>query len=229
MKRIAGLVALLSIIALTAAVAQPKITVVDGTDIDFGDVYQGQKIDRKVTIKNTGDKQLVIDNVQAGCGCTATLLAERNLDPGKTTSLQITFDSKNFWGPTHKDVRVFSNDSAQTPLMIKFSANVLQVLTPNPTYFYFLNGKIDSTMTSTIKLKNASKERIKILEVKSDIEQSAFKLKDKDLKPGEETELTATFTPAKLGYVSRDVTIKTTHPKQPELTIKLFCNVTREK
>jgi len=205
----------------------PKITIVEGATFDFGDIYQGVKAERKLTIKNEGVDTLIIDRVQAGCGCTATLLADKTVPPGKTTSLSVSFDSKSFSGTVHKDARIYSNDSTQSPLVIKFSANIIQVLTPNPSYIYFTNGKVDSQMTTEVKLKNVSKERVKILSIECDLERSEFKVKDKDLKPEAETVLTAVLTPTKLGYLSKDLVIKTSHPKQPQLSIKVFCNVTR--
>ncbi len=213
------------IVTLVPAYSQPKLEVVGGTTFDFGDIIQGKKVERKVSLMNVGKDTLRIDRVQAGCGCTATLLEAKTVPPGKTTSVNITFDSHNFSGPVSKEVTVYSNDSSNADAKIKFTANITQLLAPNPTYFYFVNGKVDSAMTSTIKLKNVSKETIKILSATCELPKTEITVKQKQLKPEEETELTATFTPTKEGYVSRDVVIKTSNTQQPEMNIKLFCNV----
>jgi hypothetical protein len=205
--------------------AQPKIEIVGGETLDFGAIYKGDKIDRKVTIKNVGTETLVIERVQPSCGCTATLLEEKNIPPGKTTSLSIGFDSKNFTGVVHKSVTVFSNDPTFASKEIRFQASIQEALTVSPPYIFFMPGKVDSTMTSTTTLKNTSDETIK--SVSSTVGEMKFDIKKKSLAPGETTPLTAAFTPTKIGYVNGDIVITTSHPRQKELTIKFGCNVLR--
>lgn len=215
----------LFLIASAATFSQPKIEIVGGETFDFGEIYKGNKVERKVMLKNIGTQALVIDRVQASCGCTATILEEKTIEPGKTASLSVGFDSKSFNGQVHKNVTVFSNDPAAPLKEVRFTAFVKEALTVSPPYIMFSFGKVDSTMTTGVTLKNLSDEKITILNLSTDLPGVKFDLKKKSLAPGEETQLAVTFTPTSLGYVNHDVVIKTSHPKQPEITTKLVCSV----
>lgn len=224
MKRILTL-ALFVAAAVCTGHAQPKLEVVGADSFSFGDLYKGEKVDRKVTLRNTGSQPLVIERVQASCGCTAVLLADKNVEPGKTTSVSISFDSKSFAGPVHKNVFVLSNDPRVPSKEIKFSARVIQVLEAQPPYLYFKPSRLDSTLSTYTVLKNLSDQTVEILGVTSDESGAKFNLRKNTLAPGEMTQLAVTFTPTKAGYVYKDVVIRTSHPKQSELTLKLVCNV----
>lgn len=228
MKKVLSLVTI-SLLSCASLLTQPKIQIVGGETFDFGETYKGDKVERKVTIKNIGTQTLVIDRVHASCGCTATLLAEKTVPPGKTTSLSIGFDSKNFYGEVHKSVTVFSNDPNNASTEIKFKAFIKEALAATPPYIYFTPGKVDSAMTASATLKNMTDEKINILSVTSDLPEIKFNLKKNTLAPGEIIQLSVTFTPSKVGYVNKDLVIKTSHPRQPELTMKLVCNVLRNK
>lgn len=214
---------------VSAAIAQPKIEIVEGAEFSFGEIFRGDKVNKKLTVKNAGDQELIIERVHAPCGCTATLLGDKNVPPGGTTSLSVGFDSKNFSGTVHKDAYVQSNDPTTPSLRIRFSAKILQALEASPAYFYFQEGRVDSTMTTKVKLRNVTDQPIKILEVKTAVPQTKLNVPKKNLKAGEETEITLTFTPSRVGYVNQDVIVKTSHPKQPELALKLMCNVLSTK
>lgn len=217
----------LILICSAGALAQAKIEIVGGESIDFGTLYKGEKAERKVTVKNVGTQPLVIERVQPSCGCTATILEEKNIPPGKTTSMSVGFDSKNFVGEVHKSVYVYSNDPNFPNREIRLKVFVREALTASPPYINFMPGRVDSTMTSSTTLKNMSEETIKILSVTSNAPDAVLNLKKKVLAPGESVPLVVTFTPSKLGYVYHDIVIKTSHEKQTELTLKLVCNVAR--
>lgn len=228
MKKL-SMLSLLVLLVLTSSFAKPKIKILGGASFDFGEIYKGEKVERKVTVKNIGNQMLVINKVQASCGCTAALLSDKNVKPGKTTSLSITFDSKSFSGEVHKNVLVYSNDPRDSSVEIKFTAKIIQVLEATPPYFYFMPGRLDSTMTSSVILKNLSNEPVDILSVTCAEPLARFELRKNKLAPGEATQLFLSYTPSKIGSVYKDVVIKTSHPKQPELTMKLVCNVRKPK
>ncbi len=213
------------LVPLSISFAQPKLQVVEGSTLDLGEMFQGEKVERNLTIKNVGNKPLVIDRVQASCGCTATLLADKNVEPGKTTSLLVSFDSKNFSGIIHKSVSIFSNEPDSATREIRFTANVTRLLESSPPIFSLSTTRTDTTLTSSVLLKNLSNKSIEILGITCDEPGTKFNLKKKELNPGEAVQLTLTFTPSRIGYVYKQVVVKTSHPKQAQFTMYLVCNV----
>lgn len=58
-------------------------------DVRFGSFPMGEKKERKVTLKNTGNAPLVIHGVDTSCGCTHVEYSQRPLRPGEETTLLI--------------------------------------------------------------------------------------------------------------------------------------------
>ncbi len=81
MNRRVLLVLFLFVLGSTWALPQPKLEVLQGTTLDFGKIFNVDKLTRNVTIKNTGTDTLHIKGVTAQCGCTTTGLSEKKIPP----------------------------------------------------------------------------------------------------------------------------------------------------
>lgn len=109
--------------ALTQAerdsVAQDKanftsIQWLDSTYKDLGKVKEGQVVEVAYRFKNTGNKNLVIVNVSASCGCTIPEKPEKPIAPGEEGVIKAKFDSKGRpKGEARKDVFVKANTEPQ--------------------------------------------------------------------------------------------------------------------
>jgi hypothetical protein len=94
------------------------------TDFDFGEIKQGERVAHRFIFKNTGDGDLLIKNVVAGCGCTVASFPKEPLEPGDESFIEATFNSEGYRGIVVKDVEVYSNaDHAKIKLTI--SAEVI--------------------------------------------------------------------------------------------------------
>lgn len=117
-------VLLLSIFAIATFVAanaqKPIITFADKTH-DFGIASEeDNKITHVFTFKNTGDAPLVLNRVQASCGCTTPEWSREPIAPGGAGSITVTYSTAGRPGPFTKTISVSSNADAQT-LTIKGS------------------------------------------------------------------------------------------------------------
>jgi len=91
----------------------------------FGDVKQGEKVSHKFTFKNTGNQPLVLSNVLSSCGCTVTEWPKEPIQPGKSSEIEVKFNSTNRMGKENKVITIFSN--AITPqTRIKITATVVE-------------------------------------------------------------------------------------------------------
>ncbi len=113
------------------AFAQEEQVVVDGplitfeeTTFDFGDIYQGDKVEHVFRFENTGNQPLIITNVQTTCGCTASEWPREPVMPGDVANLKVNFDSSGKYGRQNKVISIISN--AASPLnQVKIITNVL--------------------------------------------------------------------------------------------------------
>jgi hypothetical protein len=81
----------------------------DTTACDFGKVYEGEMVGWYFKYKNIGNKNLVLMNVTAGCGCTTPEYSSEPLAPGAEGKIKVVFDTKGRGGYQYKTVSVESN------------------------------------------------------------------------------------------------------------------------
>ena len=87
----------------------PKI-VFDDTDYNFGKVKTGAMVKYSFTFTNMGKEDLIIRKVKSSCGCTATSPADKVIKKGKTSKIDIVFNTHGRTGRQHKTVTVITND-----------------------------------------------------------------------------------------------------------------------
>lgn len=94
---------------------------------DFGDMYQGDKVEETFKFTNTGTEPLIITNVQVTCGCTTPKGWPRDpIAPGGKGELTVAFNSAGKMGKQNKVVTVISNAANADSAQITFTANVLE-------------------------------------------------------------------------------------------------------
>ncbi len=98
---------------------------------DFGDVFQGDKVEHTFRFTNTGNKDLVITNVEVTCGCTTPKGWPRDpIAPGGSGDLTVAFNSAGKIGKQNKVITVTSN-SVGILNQVMFTATVLEKKEPN--------------------------------------------------------------------------------------------------
>jgi len=97
------------------SVDQPIITV-EPEVMDFGVLQQNESRSGEITIRNIGGTMLQIRDIKSDCGCTVAEVNQRELEPGESTILSVTFNSKKFEGPQTKLVKIYTNDP-QSPVV----------------------------------------------------------------------------------------------------------------
>lgn len=225
MKRVAVILLALSAWTLSAT-AQPKLKIMEGSTFDLGKIERGVVATKRLTLKNVGNQKLDIGNVEVSCGCTGTVVSNKELKSGDTTSLLITFNSKNFTGTVHKTVTVNSNSDGTPRTLIEFTATVVEDLAFTPMQFYFKDAEVGRKSTATISVKNESSKELMITGYRTQLENFVIKYSPKAISPGESMELTAEFTPKKAVPVLSDgVFITTSSHAQSEVYIYIFGNV----
>jgi hypothetical protein len=77
---------------------------------DFGKVEESAgTISTEFTFKNVGNAPLIIQRVQASCGCTTPEYTNEPVLPGKTGTIKVTYSTTGRPGALDKDVTIFTN------------------------------------------------------------------------------------------------------------------------
>ncbi|TCJ13801.1 DUF1573 domain-containing protein [Flaviaesturariibacter flavus] len=96
----------------------------DSTNQDLGKVMMGAKVEVVWRFRNSGNKPLVIERAQPGCGCTVAEKPEAPIAPGGEGRIRATFDSEGRAGSNHKNVLVMANTKPRQDHDLQFSIEV---------------------------------------------------------------------------------------------------------
>jgi len=129
MQKLFVITLLLTTLFLAACNAsQPQIGL-EVTNLDLGDVVNGDIVNREVTVRNEGTKELVVETVSTSCGCTQASVDPMTIPAGSSGTLSITFDSgahgPELNGQLIRQVFIVSNDPQQPEMVVELVANIL--------------------------------------------------------------------------------------------------------
>jgi len=94
------------------------------TTHNFGDIKKGVPVTHDFTFVNTTSETIVISNVKASCGCTATNYTKTPIKPGETGFVSAKFNAAAA-GAFSKTVRVNFNEG-EKPVTLVIKGKVLE-------------------------------------------------------------------------------------------------------
>ena len=94
----------------------------DATSYDFGVITQGEPVSHRFEFTNVGDKSIIISDVKASCGCTATAYTQEEVAPGETGFVEATYNAAKK-GVFVKTLTVLTNDESSS-WVLKFHGEV---------------------------------------------------------------------------------------------------------
>ena len=94
---------------------------------NFGKLESGQKAVTKISVKNTGKKDLTIDGIQSACNCVTYKSLTPKIKPGSEGVLELTYIPRVL-GDQTEAVKIASNDIVTPDLSLSLKAKVVQSL-----------------------------------------------------------------------------------------------------
>ncbi|WP_298221835.1 DUF1573 domain-containing protein [Flavobacterium sp.] len=91
--------------------------------IDLGEIPQNKPKEVDFEFKNTGKTAVIITNVKASCGCTATDYTKTPIQPGETATVKATYNAAAK-GAFSKTVTVTTN-AEDAPKVLSFKGTVI--------------------------------------------------------------------------------------------------------
>jgi hypothetical protein len=190
------------------------------TEWDFGVKWYGEPCSTEITIANAGDALLKILNVRSSCGCTVAKPKKRELAPGESDTMSLSYNTKRNKQQVSQTVTLETNDPQQRRVAIRVKGEVRHLFEATPANRITF-GKIERSevATETIELRNNREEKV-FLKLK-DLEESApFQIKLEAVEPGVFYKLSATTRPPlKLGSNSARIELETGLEEFPTIEI----------
>jgi len=88
------------------------------TEFDFGKIAQGKPVTHIFEVVNIGNELLILENVQASCGCTTPEWSNEPIAPGATQQIKVGYNAATE-GPFEKSITVFYNKGQMKTILIK--------------------------------------------------------------------------------------------------------------
>lgn len=109
----------------TTPAAQKPATPVKWNEVvyDFGEIKKGVPVSHDFTFTNTTKSVVLITNVKASCGCTATDYTKTPVKPGETAYVKATFNAATS-GNFSKTVTVTLNEN-ESPVVLTIKGKVV--------------------------------------------------------------------------------------------------------
>jgi hypothetical protein len=202
----------------------PRI-VFDAAVYDFGKLSAGDVANHTFVFTNAGDGLLELTAVQASCGCTTAGEWSRKVEPGKTGTIPIQFNSANFNGAVAKTVTVTCNDSNQPTLTLQLKGTVWRLIDVTPA-FAVLNVRAESLSNATDTVRIVNNMELPVTLSDPECNNKAFSAQLRTKVPGKEFELIiSTISPLEAN-VNAGISIKTSATNFPVINVIAFANVT---
>jgi hypothetical protein len=97
----------------------------DSTYLELGQQPEGKTIELSYRFKNTGKRNLVIQNVTAQCGCTIPEKPEKPIAPGEEGLIKAKYNGSGH-GEVRKEVYVTANTSPNPAHTLVFHAELIK-------------------------------------------------------------------------------------------------------
>src|SRR5438034_927153 len=161
---------------------------------DFGKVNSGAAVKHTFVFTNIGKATLQILDVRPGCGCTTAGTWDKQVEPGKTGSIPLEFNSANYGGSVTKSATVSCNDPSQTNVLLQIKGTVWKPIDITPTLAVFnVSSELQTNETKVVRIVNNQDEPLTLSDLQCT--NKSFQAELKTVKEGKEFELHITAIP----------------------------------
>jgi hypothetical protein len=228
-RRFGAVIAAAVVLFASAALAQAQKprAVFKETTYDFGKVKQGDVVTHEFVFKNEGGAPLLVEKVETTCGCTAALVSEKKIGPGKEGKIKTTFDTRGYSGRLSRYIYLISNDGENTRRELSLVADIqvppsarIDVDRYNVDMGLVLEGESPS---ARVVIKSAGERELKVEMAHENVQFfSGGKVLASPffLPTGESREVELRFPPqAKTGVMRDYILVKSNDPVRSTLSI----------
>jgi len=204
--------------------AGPKIQFAE-LAYDFGKVSSGELVKHTFVFTNIGTATLEIKEVRPGCGCTTAGTWDKEVEPGKTGSIPLQFNSANFGGIVMKQATVTCNDLSQSNVVLQIKGTVWKAIEITPTMAVFnVSSEAQTNDTKVVRIVSNLDQPLTLSDLQCT--NSSFKAELKTVKEGKEFELQITaIPPFNSPSVVAPVTLKTSSTNMPVINVSAYAVV----
>lgn len=99
-------------------------------DHDYGEILEGEVVDLKFPVTNPTDKVIKISRVQTTCGCTSAKDNPKEIGPGETVDIKVSYNSAGRGGRQAKTVSVWTDEGPGVQYQLSFAGTAREDIFP---------------------------------------------------------------------------------------------------
>lgn len=129
--------------------AKPDLKSQD-TVFDFGHVAIDFRIFHDFSLVNRSERPIKVTRVYVPCDCSSVTVLDSLINPGDTGFFRLTFSTKDYYGPTRKLFKVFTDHPDLRAVEYHYRSIIgqwLDAIKPSPTSLFFLPSHQTTKMT----------------------------------------------------------------------------------
>ena len=219
----AGLAVVLAV-GVAAGSDAPRLVLRENV-FDFGAVERGAEVMHVFGLPNQGGAELRVDHVKTSCGCTVAVLSDQIVPPGKEARVAVTLDTARLAGRTTKTVSVYTNDPAAPVVGLSLTGQVNTDLVVTPTPLYLGRVRRGEAVRRDV-LVTPGREGAAYAVDRIDPPSHALRARLEPRPDGPGQRLVVELDrDVPLGHFNETLTLHTTSPTQPVLTLPVLANV----
>ncbi|MCX5863255.1 MAG: DUF1573 domain-containing protein [Deltaproteobacteria bacterium] len=198
----------------------------DKETLDYGKVLYGDKAKDSFTFSNNGNETLIIEKLNASCGCTKAIKGSNEVPPKGRSSITAEFDTNGLRpGRKEKSIFVHSNDPQRPVVKLTLLADVIKDLTVDPPSLAKQLPGFTENISFPMRIANSSDKpfTIKGIKLKPDGLQASLSAVPVIVEPHGAVPFTIKFKlvkePDRYYYMGR-LLLETDHPRESEIEIR---------
>ena len=200
-------------------------TAPDETVFDFGTVERGTQVEHTFRLPNRGGGELRIENVKSSCGCAVGVASAREIPPGGEGRVTVRLDTARMAGRATKVVSVYTNDPAAPVVSLALAGQVLADLVVTPSTLYLGRLKRGEPVRREA-LITPGRPGATYAVTSVDPADPALHVTLEPAAGGSGQRLVVELDrKVPLGRISDQLTLHTTSPREPVMTLAVFGSV----
>jgi hypothetical protein len=192
---------------------------------DFGKIRAGETVKHSFIFTNIGTEVLNVTHVQPACGCTTAGDWSRTVEPGKTGSIPIQFNSGNFSGMIAKTITVDTSDKSQSRIILQIKGNIWRPIDVSPTFAVIQVPPDSDGGSAVVTIVNNTDEKMTFEEPQSSSKNFTASVSASTNNPKEFKMTISTVPPLPSGNAQGKITVKTSSTNAPVVEVTAWANV----
>lgn len=209
--------------AWALAVSQGPKLVLPETSYNFGEVFEDQPLSHTFEVKNLGDADLVITDIDPDCACTLADY-DRRIPPGQRGRINLTIKPFSVVHEFCKKTKIFTNDPSHRVAVIQVYGHAKPFIEIRPRHIIRFRGDPAEPHAACIRLISNQLMPLAITGYETDIPDK-ISVAIETITPGKVFEVKVSNKCRRIGGYKGKIFLKTTSDKRPRLILRVFADL----